>query len=112
MHSLSNEIEHKGELICILSKNQVWRIGGTIDADGNLVVDKTMIFRLRILQDVRSINVYDEFSLVIFEDESVLLALSPDTEGSYASYNRQAVDVSLNGQVVQKGSLHYDQTPI
>ena len=45
------------------------------------MVTKTLLFKLQIIVDVRSIEVYDDFAFVIFSDESVLLAVRPAVEG-------------------------------
>ena len=51
---------------------------------------------------------FDDFALVIFEDESVLLAVRPEIEGDYALYNNALVDVGST----ERPSLYLDETPI
>ena len=48
------------------------------------IVTKTLLFKLQIIVDIRSIDVYDDFAFVIFADESVLLAVRPLVDGQFA----------------------------
>ena len=49
IHTLSKETDHDKDLICLLNRTQVWRITATQDEEGNPLVTKEMIFKLRIL---------------------------------------------------------------
>ena len=72
------------------------------------MVTKTLLFKLQIIVDVRSIEVYDDFAFVIFSDESVLLAVRPAVEGQFAQYNKALTDVGD----IRRGTLYLNQTPI
>ena len=63
---------------------------------------------MRVQQDIRSIEVFESFALVVFEDETVLLAVRPATLGEYASYNQNIVDVGS----LKRAQLDYTSTPI
>ena len=67
-----------------------------------------MIFKLMIQQDVREIEVFDDFALVIFEDESVMIAVRPNTLGEFAFYNKTPVGVNSTKRAI----LFLDKTPI
>ena len=68
----------------LLNRNEVWRIEASQNARGVQIVTKTLLFKLQIIVDIRSIDVYDDFAFVIFADESVLLAVRPLVDGQFA----------------------------
>ena len=107
-HSMSQESSHRNAMIFIINRNEVWRIEAGQDEEGNNTFQKTLIFRLRILQEIKSIEVYDGFAFVLFEDESVLIAKRPEVEGDFASYNNFIPEINDT----RRGTLHYDDTPI
>ena len=57
---------------------------------------ETTIFTLRFLSQIRAIEVYDDFAIVIFEDNSVLLAVRPTVLGGLASYNTVLTSLDSN----------------
>jgi hypothetical protein len=107
VYSFSSEAEYVGSMILLLNGSEVWRVTATHSV-GDHQYELTLIFKLRVLQDVRAVEVFDDFALVIFEDESVLLAVRPDTEGDYAKYNTALVDVGSTA----RPSLFLEETPI
>jgi len=84
---MSKETEHDKDLIFIINKNEVWRISAVVDELGNNIVTRTLIFKLKILQKVVSIDVYDVFAFIVFEDQSAFIVIRPDEEGDFGSYN-------------------------
>ena len=53
---------------------------------------------MRVLQNIRQLEVYDDFAFVVFEDQSVVLAFRPEELGEMAVYNTKlGDDESLSG---------------
>ena len=50
----------------LLNRNEVWRIEAAQNARGVQIITKTLLFKLQIIVDIRSIDVYDDFAFVIF----------------------------------------------
>ena len=106
--TMSQESTHKDDLIAILNRKEVWRISASIDDEGNNAVEKTLIFNLRTLQDIQAIEVYDSFALILWEDESVVIANRPEEIGGTATYNNFIPEIDDT----RRGTLHYDDAPI
>lgn len=105
---MSKETEHDKDLILIINKNEVWRISAGVDEDGNNTMIRTLIFKLKILQSVVSIDVYDVFAFIVFEDQSAFIVIRPDEEGDFGSYNRFISDLDSD----RRSTLDYTGTPI
>ena len=102
VYSLSKESEHTSDLILVMvekseSYSDIYRLSAAAENSAEKFV-MTKLFRLRILQKIKSIEVYDDFAFVIFDDESVLLAFRPEIEGRLAKFNTKVTtDESLSG---------------
>ena len=83
-------------------------MSGTSDAEGKFILTKTKLFWLRVLDPIRSFQVYDDFALVIFPDETVYIAVRPQVEGELAEYSVVATDVGET----KRGFLDFKDTPI
>ena len=92
VYSLSHETDYNQDLILLLNGSEVWRISATHDAFGNHRIAKTKLFSILTRSSVVNIEVYDDFTIVLFDDESVFLAFRPEIEGDVARYNNAIVD--------------------
>ena len=107
----SEETEHKGALITIKRINggtvEIWRVEGS-ETDEDLV-DFTVLFSLVIQQDIAEIKVFDDFALVIFEDNYILIANRPDQETT-AVADYAFGDTTIGDDATD--FLYYGATPI
>ena len=78
MHSFSQEVDHFNELILVVQNRDVWRVEADPHAgNGTYGIKRTRIFRLRVIEAVTAIQVYDSFSVISFADDSVVLVVRP-----------------------------------
>ena len=69
---------------------------------------------MRIQQSVKSIEVYDDFAFIVFQDESVVLTFRPEELGGLAQYNNKiSTDETLSGYLSFRTSsiVYYDIVP-
>ena len=92
IYSLSHETDYDQDLILLLEGSEVWRVSATVDPFGNKRIDKTKLFSILTRSSVLDIEVYDDFTIVLFDDESTFLAFRPEVEGDLAKYNMAIVD--------------------
>ena len=109
---MSKETGYEGDLILVLngtrsSQKEVWRVEGVEDIFGNYSVRKTKIFEVLSFSDVQALEVYDDFTMVHFTDETVFLFFRPDVEGELAQ-NLGAVDPGD----IRKQFLMFQDSPI
>ena len=107
VYSRSKESLHGEDLILVMNKSSIYRISAA-HQDGKHKFVKTKLFKVRILQDIKYIEVYDEFAFIIFEDESAMVAFRPKEEGGIATYNNKTTDVG--GE--KRGLLNFSAAPI
>lgn len=93
IYSVSKESQYAGDLILLKNRNEIHRLSAVDDVvTGEHSFTLTYLFKLRILQAIKSIEVYDDFAFIIFEDESVFLAFRPEELGGEAMYNTRIRD--------------------
>jgi hypothetical protein len=81
-----------------MNRSEVHRLSAVEGDNGEHSFTLTFLFKLRILQNIKSIEVYDDFTFIIFEDESVFLAFRPNELGGLAIYNTKvSQEDSLRG---------------
>ena len=112
IYTMSKETGYEGDLILVLngarsSQKEVWRVEGVEDIFGNYSVRKTKIFEVLSFSDVQALEVYDDFTMVHFTDETVFLFFRPDVEGELAQ-NLGAVDPGD----IRKQFLMFQDSPI
>lgn len=102
VYSLSKESEHTSDLILVMdekaeSVSDIYRLSAAEENSEEKFV-MTKLFRMRIQQKIKQIEVYDDFAFVVFVDESVLLSFRPEELGGLAKFNNKVTeDESLSG---------------
>ena len=78
VHSFSQEVDHFNELILVVGNRDVWRVEADPHAEnGTYGIKRTRIFRLRVIEAVTAIQVYDSFAVISFADNSIVLVVRP-----------------------------------